>query len=179
MVQYLYSQSYETARANHITSSYEDSALLDARVYAVADKYNIGRLGDSAKAKFSEWAAQSSWHIGDFAQVIEKLWEKDEFYSIHTVIKEEMAKYINILLVSDALSLVNTGMRLRRFLAAFILRMVNEKNNAFTYQHALYRIERLKVHSMRKNIRGYKQVIEQVGNRLDIDACGSDESDGW
>lgn len=51
---------------------------------------------------------------------------------------------------------------------------MNEKNDAFTHQRALYKTEQSKVHSLRKNIRGYKQVIEQLEKGLDIDAYGSD-----
>ena len=61
------------------TSSYADDAdgnrplLVDAKVYALAVKYDIGALKDLAKEKFAE-ALGDSWDIVSFPEVVETVY---------------------------------------------------------------------------------------------------------
>lgn len=176
MIQYLYGQSYNDARENQIASDEENSAILDARIYAAADKYMVPSLKECAKAEFADWAAKS-WHTEHFKRVAEEMWEGNEFHGLHAVIEEQVAENIDRMLVSDRISFVDKGMRRGRFSADFLRQILSKKSSALSIERALYQTEKLEVHSLRKKIRDYKRAIEKIGKEMGDDAYAAYDSD--
>lgn len=67
MLRFLYASDYPD------NAEGSDQLLVNAKVYALADKYQIGPLKDLAKEKFSA-ALKSGWDIVNFPEVIEAVY---------------------------------------------------------------------------------------------------------
>ncbi|KAF4241736.1 hypothetical protein CNMCM8980_002260 [Aspergillus fumigatiaffinis] len=175
MVQHLYGQSYKDARANSDASCEKDLAIQDARVYAIADKYNIPLLKECAKGEFKAWAAESR-RTEPWTHVVEEIRKGNEFSGLHAIIEEQVAEDIDQMLAGDWLSFIDQGMKLGRFSAAFLLRIVKKKNDIFCIQRDQNVRQQFQIIDLKNSIKGYKQVIDELGKQMRSDTYDSDES---
>ncbi|KAK9547493.1 hypothetical protein V6Z79_008327 [Aspergillus fumigatus] len=165
MVQHLYGQNYEDTRPD-LEDYGEDRALLNLKVYAIADKYNITSLEESAKAEFRAWA-WSSQRTEPWGRVVEEIWKSNEFSGLHLVIEKQLADNIDRMLEDDWLPFIDMGLKLGRFSAAFLQHIIDKKNRVFyAIRDAKVRHE-LDVIDLKRKIKGYKNTIEQTKHTIE------------
>lgn len=127
MVQHLYGQSYEDTRPSW--EDYDDDrAILNLNVYASADKYNIPSLERCAKEEFKDWVCRSQ-HTESWRRVVEKVWEGNEFSGLYDMIEKQVADGIDRMLEDNWLPFIDKAMKLGRFSAGFLQRIVKAKND--------------------------------------------------
>jgi hypothetical protein len=183
-VQHLYGQSYKDTMPN-LEDYAEDRALLNLKVYAIADKYHITSLEECAKAEFEDWAWRSQC-TEPWRRAVEEIWENNEFSGLHLVVEKQVADDIDRMLEDDWLPLIDMGMKLGRFSAAFLHHIVDKKNRVFYALRDAKMRQELDIIGLKSKIKGYKitieqtkHTIEQLGNGMAADTYESDGSIGF
>lgn len=110
MIHYLYTGNYQTARDRQIASPDEDTPIIDARVYLIADQFLVVTLKDWAKREFERRLGET-WDSEAFIHTVEDLWDYDEYQPLYRIIEQVIAKHVDELLATaDAASLITRGL---------------------------------------------------------------------
>ncbi|KAJ5378155.1 BTB/POZ domain protein [Penicillium cataractarum] len=125
MVHYMYGHGYRASKAKGLKSPATDP-WLDLDIYALANKYDLEPLQQSAKNHFREWAEQA-WSKPEFPSVAERIWDMGHLISIRHMIEEVIGDHAKDLCSptgSAGDSLIKKGLEQKRFTEKFILRIV-------------------------------------------------------
>lgn len=174
MVQHLYGQSYKDTRPD-LEDYGEGRALLNLKVYASADKYDISSLEECAKEEFKSWAWRSQG-TESWVHVVEEAWKGNEFSGLHPIIEKQIAEDIDRMLQDDWLPFIDKAMKLGRFSAAFLRHLVNKKNGIFYAVRDTNTRYQLDILDLKKKIKGYRYTLDQLGKEMRSDTYDSDES---
>ncbi|KAG2001050.1 hypothetical protein GB937_010569 [Aspergillus fischeri] len=107
--------------------------------------------------------------------IVEEIWKGNEFSGLHVIIEEQVAEDIDRMLEDDWRLSIDRGMKLGRFSAAFLLRIVKKKNDIFYTQRDQNVRQQFQIIDLKNSIKGYKQVIDELGKQMRVDAYDSDE----
>lgn len=174
MVQHLYGQSYKDTTPG-LEDYGEARALLNLNVYASADKYNIPSLEECAKEEFKAWAWRSQ-RTEFWGHVVEEAWKGNEFSGLHLIIEGQIAEDIDRMLEDNWLPFIDKGMKLGRFSASFLHRIVEKKNGIFYAVRDTNTRYQLDIIDLKNKIKGYRYTLEQLGKEMRSDTYDSDES---
>lgn len=176
MVHHLYGQSYTNTRLEFKDHCEENRALLDIKVYAVADKYDIPSLAECAKDEFKVWAAKSQ-RTESWARVVEEVWQGNEYSDIHILIEDQVARNIDQMLEDCWLPFIDKGMKLGRFSAAFLRKIVKRKDDLFFSLRSTKISYEFEISNLRAKIDSHKAAVERLAEGITADASyDSDES---
>jgi hypothetical protein len=175
MVQRLYGQSYKDTRPD-LEDYGEGRALLNLKVYASADRYDISSLKECAKEEFKAWDWRSQG-TESWVHVVEEAWKGNEFSGLHPIIEEKIAEDIDRMLRDDWIPFIDKAMKLGRFSAAFLHHIVKKKKNGIFYavRDTNTRCQ-LDILDLKKKIKGYGYTRDQLGKEMRSDTYDSDES---
>lgn len=107
---------------------------------------------------------------------MEEAWKGNEFSGLHLIIEAQVAENIDRMLEDNWLQFIDKGMKLGRFSASFLHRIVENKNGIFYALRDTNTRYQLDIIDLKNKIKGYRYTLEQLGKEMRSDNYDSDES---
>lgn len=128
MIDYFYCGDYPSVRAQYIASPDDDTPLLDAGIYLIADELFVDTLKDSARNEV-EKRLNESWNSDVFIHAVNTLWDSYEYQSLYGIIEQVIARHLGGLLpIADAEALISRVLTEGVFSLNFLYQVLNDKN---------------------------------------------------